>query len=61
METVLSGEELLGDHKSLVLRKVERDAGGWIRSAASPAALAAQRVETLLFLGRPLPAISRHH
>jgi len=34
METVLSGEELLGDHKSLVLRKVERDAGGWIVDAA---------------------------
>ena len=34
MGTVLSGEELLGDHKSLVLRKVERDAGGWIVDAA---------------------------
>jgi transposase len=34
METVLIGEELLGDHKSLVLRKVERDAGGWIVDAA---------------------------
>ena len=34
METVLSGEELLGDHKNLVLRNVERDWCGWIVDAA---------------------------